>query len=223
MKTKFSFVLVVVVVLGALLSACNRPASEAPAATPTEGFPFPVSTQGVSQFATQTAAAKLPSVVTATPKPGTNPTQPAKTQSPATAVPGTPEVQPTEQSVQKPTDKPAVIPTLARPEKYTIQQGEFPYCIARRFDLNIADLMSLNGLSVDARPAVGTTLRIPQSGSWSGERSLASHPTTYTVLASDSIGTIACKFGDVSPEAILAANNLKSASDIQAGQKLQIP
>lgn len=223
MKTKISLVIVVLIVLGTLLSACNRPASEAPAATPTEGFPFPLSTQGVSQFATQTAAAKQPAVITATPKPGTNPTQPAKTVSPATAVPGTPEVQPTDQPVQKPTEKPAVIPTLTRPEKYTIQQGEFPYCIARRFDLNIADLMSLNGLSIDARPAVGTTLKIPQTGAWSGERALASHPTSYTVLANDSIGSIACKFGDVSPEAILAANGMKNASEIQAGQKLQIP
>ncbi len=219
MKTKFSLVLVVIVVLGALLSACNRPASEAPAATPTEGFPFPLSTQGVGQFATQTAAARQPAVVTATPKPGTNPIQPATTP----AAPTTVVVQPTDQLVVQPTEKPAVIPTLTRPEKYTIQQGEFPYCIARRFDLNIADLMSLNGLSVDARPAVGTTLRIPQTGSWSGERALAAHPTTYTVLANDSIGSIACKFGDVSPEAILAANGMKNASEIQAGQRLQIP
>lgn len=221
MKTKFRLVLVVMVMLAALLSACNRPASEGPAATPTEGFPFPLATQGVGQFATQTAAAKLPAVVTATPKPGTNPTQAPATGVPATAVAPQPTAA---QPVEKPTDKPpVVIPTLTRPEQYTIQQGEFPYCIARRFNLNIADLMGINGLSIDTRPAVGTTLKIPQTGSWSGERALAAHPTTYTVQANDSVGAIACKFGDVSPEAILAANGLKNASEIQAGQRLQIP
>ena len=61
MKKKLTSIIVVLILLGTILSACNRPASEDPTLKPTDAFPFPVSpTQGVSQFATQTAAAKAP-------------------------------------------------------------------------------------------------------------------------------------------------------------------
>jgi LysM repeat protein len=67
------------------------------------------------------------------------------------------------------------------------------------------------------------TLKVPSSGSFPGTRSLRSHPTTYTVAGGETINAIACKFGDVSPEAILAYNNLTSASGIHSGQSLRIP
>lgn len=223
MKKNMTSIIVVLVLLGAILSACNRPASEDPSVKPTDAFPFPISpTQGgVSQFATQTAAAKQPAAVTATPQPGQTVKTPAA--GPTAAV-STPVVDP--QPPVKPTDKPVVLPTVSRPDSYTIQSGEFPVCIARRFNLDLGDFLALNGLTMSSRVAIGTSLKIPASGTWSanyGSRSLAAHPDTYMVKEGDTIGKIACLYGDVTPEAILANNGLKEARDIKVGQTLQIP
>jgi LysM repeat protein len=79
---------------------------------------------------------------------------------------------------------------------------------------------------MNSKPAVGFVLKIPASGTWSanyGARSLKSHPATYTVVSGDTVYTIACRYGDVAPEQILAANGLSSASDIKAGMKINIP
>ena len=119
-----------------------------------------------------------------------------------------------------------VLPTTSRPDTYTIQAGEFPICIARRFNLDLGDFLAVNGLTMSSRVSIGTSLKIPSSGTWTsnyGSRTLAPHPDTYYVNEGDTIGKIACLYGDVTPEAILANNGLKEAGDINAGQTLKIP
>jgi len=114
--------------------------------------------------------------------------------------------------------------TPGRPATYTLQPGEFPFCIARRFNVNATDILNLNGLNLNSHPAAGTVLHIPQTGVWSsGARALIPHPTTYTVNAGDTIYTIACAFGDVDPNAIIIANALKSPYTLTSGQTLNIP
>ena len=114
--------------------------------------------------------------------------------------------------------------TPGRPATYTLQQGEFPFCIARRFNVDAGDLLSINGLNMNSHPAAGTVLTIPQSSTWSsGPRALIPHPTTYTVNAGDSIYSIACTFGDVDPNAIIYANALQSPYTLSSGQTLNIP
>jgi len=114
-------------------------------------------------------------------------------------------------------------PTAGIPSQYTIQSGEFPYCIARRFNVNPADLLSANGLGNTSQVSIGTVLTIPQGTSWPGTRSLKAHPTTYTVGYGDTIGSIACGFGDADPNIILAANGLSAGATLTTGQVLQIP
>lgn len=117
-----------------------------------------------------------------------------------------------------------MVPTVTRPAQYTLREGEFPFCIARRFNVDPADLLSLNGLGPNTLLEPGTTLQIPQTGTWAGEgRVLNPHPTTHTVLAGESIYSIACFYGDVSPEAIIAVNQLEEPYDLTAGQTLKIP
>jgi LysM repeat protein len=113
--------------------------------------------------------------------------------------------------------------TPGKPASYTLLHGEFPYCIARRFNVNPVDLLSLNGLNMDSLPATGATLNIPTSGTFPGERALKAHPTTYTVRTGDTIGMVACYFGDVDPNTIYAANGLTAGAALTAGQVLQIP
>lgn len=119
---------------------------------------------------------------------------------------------------------PTAVPSGARPASYTLQNGEFPYCIARRFNVNPDALLSANGLSNADILYPGKTLSIPQSGAFPGDRMLASHPTTYSVLSGDeTIYSVACKFGDVDPASIASANGISVSAKLTAGQKLQIP
>jgi hypothetical protein len=124
----------------------------------------------------------------------------------------------------KPTATPYVLPTLGKPDSYTLKKGEWPICIARRYNLDLVSFLAANSLTLDSKPAEGTSLKITSSGSWdSGPRALIKHPDTYTVSSGESIYSIACAYGDVDPMAIAAANGLKSPYTLSSGQSLQIP
>ena len=124
------------------------------------------------------------------------------------------------------TSTPQTYPTTAvgRPATYTLQQGEFPYCIARRFNVNPDDLLSINGITDGGLFYPGRTLTIPQTGSFPGDRSLHNHPDTYTVDTSDTtIYGVACYYGDVLPQDIAGANGITLSSALTVGQRLTIP
>jgi LysM repeat protein len=71
---------------------------------------------------------------------------------------------------------------------------------------------------------VSELFQLPQTGNgFVTDRALKSHPTNYTVKSSDTIYTIACQFGDVSPDMIAAQNGLSSPYTLTAGQTLRIP
>lgn len=117
-----------------------------------------------------------------------------------------------------------ITPTPGIPKSYTLQSGEFPYCIARRFNVNPFELLSINGLTTSSIVQGGTTLRIPQTGNpFPGERSLKAHPTNYVVQGGENIYEIACAFGSVSPDMIALANGLKSPFTLTSGMTLNIP
>lgn len=219
-------------------AACTRPMSTPPAATPTNipnVTPLPP-VNPVDSLATQAAARTL---TPGAPQIGggteVTPTfTPAPTSTPTPTV--TPDVTATS-TLPVLFTTPTVITTLApiatiptstpgRPTTYTLQYGEWPYCIARRFNVNQYDLLTLNGLT-EAQSynlPVGTVLKIPQTGSFVGNRALLPHPTTYTVQSSDeTFNSIACKYGDVEPGAIAIANGLPLNTVLRAGQTLRIP
>ena len=200
MTKRFNLVIVCVVLLTLVLSGCQLPASKAPESEGTQVMTTPIVIQTDSpESMTQTSVAKLPATSTLI--------------SPSATPTNTPE----------PTDD-FVIPTLTRPATYTLQEGEFPYCIARRFNLNPADLIELNGFTSNELVSPGTTLKIPQTGTWTGEGRIRNpHPDTYTVSTGETIYSIACYYGDVSPEAIIAANHLEEPYTLKAGQVLDIP
>ena len=122
-----------------------------------------------------------------------------------------------------------IVPTSTpgRPATYVLMLGEFPYCIARRFNINVEELLSLNGLNTsnvnNLQP--GDVLKIPQSGNpFIGDRALHTHPSTYTVASSkDTIYSVACYYGNVDPTQIIAANTLVSPYTLHLNQVLQIP
>jgi LysM repeat protein len=215
-KATRMFFVVALLVAVVVLSGCNLSASKAPTvkATATSEMLFMTDTPGgnglAGDIATQTAQAQQPAVATETPVPA---------QVEATKAP-----EPTAAPAQQ--QQAVSVPTLERPATYTLQKGEFPFCIARRFDVNISTLLSANGLSNSSKPGVGTVLKIPSSGNWNeaahGKRILHAH-ADYKVNANDTLYSVACYFGDVSPEAILAVNGLSGAGDIKSGMTLKIP
>jgi len=228
-----------------LLSACTQSLSSAPANTPTllpTGlFVSPIPSVEnpmamIEEFAKQTAAAQTsaagggtpgtPQAITTlngtvvTPQPdGTTPI-PGTPSTPTNAAPTTPLVFiPTPGG---PTITP--VPPGVRPATYTLQSGEFPYCIARRFNVDPDQLLSMSGLSSPDVYYAGLKLTIPQSGAFPGDRALAAHPTTYTVLsANETLYSIACKYGDVDPASIASVNGIAISASLTAGQQVKIP
>jgi LysM repeat protein len=173
-------------------------------------------------FATQTAmgpggatsAAGTP-VVQTTPGAGETP----GAESPV--APTQPAAQPPQPAQATPLPPP---PPLVVPATYTLQRGEFPFCIARRFNVDPGELLRVNGLSSYSVYYAGMVLRIPQSGqAFPGNKALQPHPATYNVVGGDTIHTIACAFGDVDPDAIAYVNGLTPPYRLSPGQVLQIP
>jgi LysM repeat protein len=235
------------VALTLLLSACTRsasptqkPATNQSKATPTIGLNIPAAAgeddlatpisatqQGmglIEQLATQTAlagggqpAAEQPTSLsgeTATPDPLVIPTiGPSPT--PAAPATSTPLPAPNTGTAQ------ATVSVVA-PNSYTVHGGEFVYCIARRYNLNPDEIMSLNGVGDDLY--AGQTLKLPSTGSpFPGDRALKAHPATYTVTAGDTFYSIACQYGDISPENIARANGMSVDAALTAGTTIQIP
>jgi LysM repeat protein len=119
---------------------------------------------------------------------------------------------------------PVPSPTPGIPASWTLQKGEHPYCIARRFNVNPDEMLRLNGLSANSYFYGGMVLKIPQTGNPIPGRTLpASSPHHYTVSSGDTIYSIACLYGDVDPYAIATANGLSSPYTLTAGQSLYIP
>ena len=216
-----------------IATACNQPYSQPPSVTNTPINPnslFASGTPGnmtdVQQFATQTSLAltgtTTPVLITETPTAGVPQTvTETPTLNPTSTVTATLAVSGTQPSGTLPTSA----PVGSRPSTYTLQKGEFPYCIARRFDVNPQELLTLNGLVNGDIYYPNLTLKIPQSGNpFPPPRALKPHPATYTVAASNqTVAGVACLFGDVYPSAIAQANGISESSAVTVGQVLNIP
>lgn len=238
----FLFTLLTLLII-ILLSACVRPASTPPveqsaSGTATTEFPVPGTTEDVmsqlESLATQTAIAlqggtpgAQQTAVPTMAAPGTaGPTTEAQaTDAASTAAAPTSAAVASPEPTQAPAQPQVVVPTRTpgRPSSYTIKGGEFPYCIARRFDVNPTDMLNMSGLGSSGVFPPGTVLKIPQSGSFPGARSLRDTPDTFSVSTGDTIYSIACLYGEVDPSEIAYANNLSSPYTLKVGQELYIP
>lgn len=222
MKVRKLWVWISLLMLTLMATACLR-------SIPVQLYAFPTlsaqqdedtTNPGQNQIsATQTANA-IPSIIqpTATVE-QTAPSLPEASITPVeivtTVTPGVPESTPSG----------IALPTLARPNTYTIQSGENPWCIADRFNVDYGELLSINRLTTESLPLPGTILDIPNTGHpWSsGERALLPHPSSFTIRIGDTLGGIACLYGDVSPEAIIVFNQLSQPDMLTPGELLLIP
>jgi LysM repeat protein len=227
--------------IAVIASACNQPYSQQPSVTntpinPNSLFATPLAqTPGMGEveaFGTCTALAlsgtpfEVATQTLSAPVSGTQDLNVAATATPLVALNATSTlaISGTTVSGTASGPLPTSVPVGSRPASYTLQKGEFPYCIARRFDVDPGALLSLNGLANGDIYYPNLTLKIPQSGSFPGTRALRNHPATYTVGSStESIYGIACLFGDVDPSAIAQANNISPGAALTSGQQLSIP
>jgi hypothetical protein len=127
-----------------------------------------------------------------------------------------------------PTPEPTIPPINVDktvPKTYALHDGEFPWCIARRFNLNPVELLNANGIPVgQSQFSAGLVLTIPNNiGSFEGNRALRGHTSPYNVKTGDTFYSIACYYGDLWPEEIAAANNMDLGDSLPAGTKLVIP
>lgn len=215
--TKAAFITLIGVAV--LLAACTRSASTPPpGAEGTEGTPSGLSAQQATMEAvraellTQTAQAS------------------SGESTPTTEATQAPEATDVVEVTSAPTAEATATTASATqasgqvPATYTLHEGEHPFCIARRFDVDPTQLLNANGLDTDSIISPGMTLTIPQSTSgFPGARTLYDHPDTYTVSSADTIYGIACYYGDVYPEAIAQANGLTEPFDLTPGSIINIP
>ena len=228
-KKQGTIVTTSLILAAVLISACQQPYSTPPAATNTPldtsslfSTPMgePDSMQDVQNFITQTALAANPNAVIPTATSGAAGEVPTITATPII------DLNPTA------TQAVAVATTVAAPavsgSEWILKNGEFPYCIARRYNVDPSDLIKASGLSSPDIYYEGQRLIIPQNSTWPaslGSRSLLNRPGTYTVTGNSDITIygVACKYGDINPATIAQNNNLSVDATLTIGQTLNIP
>ncbi|HUG33156.1 MAG TPA: LysM peptidoglycan-binding domain-containing protein [Anaerolineales bacterium] len=233
----------ILMLVAIVASACNQPYSQAPVVTNTPidpnslfATPFGGATEmsPVEIFSSQTAQAAntgAPVIATATGGVAVTPQAGTTTSTPFVSLPSNPTVTLTSTLALPPggiTSTPA--PSGPRPPTYTLQRDEFPFCIARRLNVDPSDLLQASNLSSPDIYYAGLVLTIPQNSVWPvedlGQRALRTHPAPYSVSgnADTTVHGVACKFGDVTPESIVGANSgLSLGSTLTVGQSLNIP
>lgn len=232
-----------IIAIGAiLLTACRQPFSTPVSVTSTAidtsnlfetlGTPVasPTGLGGVQQATTQTAQGIDPNLLN-TVTPGGAPATASLT--PFVQLPSNPTATPTTTLAlpSGPTNTPQPqVPPGSRPPTYALKSEEFPFCIARRYGIDPTALLAASNLSSPDIYYAGLVLSIPSGPAWSeadlGPRSLRAHPGSYVVTgnADTTVYGVACKFGDLTPEAIVAANGgLSLNSTLTVGQSLNIP
>ena len=228
MKTHRLIALLAAILLVASLAACTRSisGSKKSATSTPEGGAAALPTGGTSDvlgqiylFATQTAMATQG--LTA----GLPPAQTGPEITPGAPVETAGNIPPPQQG--QPTPMPVIVAppaTPGLPSSYTLQKSEFPYCIARRFNVDPGELLRMNELTSYSVYYGGMVLRIPQSGrSFPGNRALRPHPASYDVRPGDTLFSIACIYGDVDPNMIAYVNNIPVNAKLAVGTLLNIP
>ena len=205
--------------------------SEPTQAAPSQAAPTAVPVQPAEP--TQAAPTAEPVQPTATPEMPVQPTsEPMETTPVATETPVQPTSEPAPATPEA-TQPPATLEPLEPaqpvepaelPDKVKLQKGEFPFCIARRYNVDPFEMMYLNGFYFGQIFYKGQTVHLPQSGyTFPGGPALRAHPATYTVQSGDTLGSVACYYGDVDPLAIAELNGFDPSQALVVGQQLQIP
>lgn len=105
------------------------------------------------------------------------------------------------------------------PVSHKVASGESPWTIATKYNMDLGDLLAMNGLSKDAVLQAGQTLKV--SGPTGTSSPVPAISQKHTVKSGESASTIAQKYG-VSTNDLLAWNGLSRNSVLKAGQELTV-
>ncbi|MFH1675947.1 MAG: LysM peptidoglycan-binding domain-containing protein, partial [bacterium] len=105
-------------------------------------------------------------------------------------------------------------------QMYTVQAGDNPWVIARRFEINLQALLNLNGLNSSSVLHTGDQLKIPTESAQLQSRSLSY--IKHKVVDGDTLSEIAMAYG-VTTAALIEANKLSTNSILKPNQELVIP
>lgn len=112
-------------------------------------------------------------------------------------------------------------------QTHTVRRGETLWSIAQQYDVEPAELASVNGVRHNAIK-VGQKLRLPTAGDTGTGRAptksratAATQELRYTVRSGDTLSRIASQF-NVDVKQLMNWNKLNSADDIKPGQRLTV-
>lgn len=115
-------------------------------------------------------------------------------------------------------------PAMLVPEVYTLHRGEFPWCLARRYNISPQQIMCLNGFYPGQTFYAGQPVYLPLDPiPFPGKRALRPHPARYVVGFGDTIYSVACFFGNVDPMILAAVNDIQPPYRLRPGQVLEVP
>jgi LysM repeat protein len=120
----------------------------------------------------------------------------------------------------------SAVRTAVAPSVYTVVSGDTISTVAGRFGLSTASVLALNGLGWKSLIFPGQSLRLTTAPVATPQPSApttdSASTTRYTIVAGDTISTIATRFG-VSIQSVLTANGLSWSTIIYPRQVITIP
>ncbi len=142
---------------------------------------------------------------------------------PPTSEPAAATATPEPTAIPQATAVPPTEAVAACQSPYTVQQGEWVWSIARKCGLDPNEVIRVNGLVPPYLLYPGDKLQLPAAGQGNvAPTTGATCPSPYTVSLGEWVWSIANRCG-VSPEAVIAANNLVFPYTIYPGNQLVIP
>jgi LysM repeat protein len=107
---------------------------------------------------------------------------------------------------------------------YTVKPGETLSEIAERYGTSVQRLMQLNGLRSPQDLWAGSRIQVPGAGgaSSSGGARTTTVKANYTVKPGETLSELAERYG-TSVQRLMEMNNLRSAQDLWAGSRIQVP
>jgi LysM repeat protein len=205
-------VLTALLITGFILTGCTRSASTPPSSTNDDEL----TEEEISSRATMDAVQA---------------TLFALTEQPATEQPPTPsptiEIPADTPTPEEPTTTPPVVfdtptPQAGEETTYTVIAGDSVYSVAREHGISPDDLIARNSLQYPYYLEIGQELIIPIEGSTSPDVTPPAGTKQHIVQQGEWVYSIARKYG-VSPDDIIALNNLPYPYTVYPGDILKIP
>jgi membrane-bound lytic murein transglycosylase D len=125
--------------------------------------------------------------------------------------------------------EPKPLTAQAKPQRHRVSKGDSIDSVARKYGVSTKDLLAANKMKSAGRLTLGSWIVVPgapapaaPAGKPAPALAEAAPSASHTVAKGETFGSIAAKYG-VSPQELMAANNMRSAKDLLVGKRLTVP